>query len=84
MAVAGVCHSDDHFTTGDMVPTPDFAAVMEAAGVPPVEYFPCSAVTKVQASSRRSAPACAPCSPVIELRSRSSQRAVPAGGVRRA
>jgi len=40
MAVAGVCHSDDHFTTGDMVPTPDFAAVMEAAGVPPVEYFP--------------------------------------------
>ena len=22
MAVAGVCHSDDHFATGDMVPTP--------------------------------------------------------------
>ncbi|WP_319446016.1 MULTISPECIES: NDMA-dependent alcohol dehydrogenase [unclassified Mycobacterium] len=40
MAVAGVCHSDDHFTTGDMVPTPDLAAVMEASGVPPVDYFP--------------------------------------------
>jgi Zn-dependent alcohol dehydrogenase len=23
MAVAGICHSDDHFATGDMVPTPD-------------------------------------------------------------
>jgi S-(hydroxymethyl)glutathione dehydrogenase/alcohol dehydrogenase len=40
MAVAGVCHTDDHFTTGDMVPAPDFAAIMEAAGAPPVDYFP--------------------------------------------
>jgi NDMA-dependent alcohol dehydrogenase len=40
MAVAGICHSDDHFTTGDMVPTPALAAIMEATGAPPSEYFP--------------------------------------------
>ena len=40
MAVAGICHSDDHFTTGDMVPTPALAAIMEASGAPPPEYFP--------------------------------------------
>lgn len=40
MAVAGICHSDDHFTTGDMVPTPGLAAIMEAAGAPVPEYFP--------------------------------------------
>ncbi|WP_102142784.1 NDMA-dependent alcohol dehydrogenase [Mycobacterium hubeiense] len=40
MAVAGICHSDDHFATGDMIPTPDFAALMEASGAPPLEYFP--------------------------------------------
>jgi S-(hydroxymethyl)glutathione dehydrogenase/alcohol dehydrogenase len=40
MAVAGICHSDDHFATGDMVPTPELSAIMAAAGVPPWEYFP--------------------------------------------
>jgi NDMA-dependent alcohol dehydrogenase len=40
MAVAGVCHSDDHFATGDMVPTPDLAAMMEAMGMPRLDYFP--------------------------------------------
>jgi NDMA-dependent alcohol dehydrogenase len=40
MAVAGVCHSDDHFATGDMVPTPELEAIMGAIGVPPVDYFP--------------------------------------------
>ncbi|MFL6083754.1 MAG: NDMA-dependent alcohol dehydrogenase [Mycobacterium sp.] len=40
MAVAGICHSDDHFTTGDMVPGPEFAAVMEAAGAPSPDFFP--------------------------------------------
>jgi NDMA-dependent alcohol dehydrogenase len=40
MAVAGVCHSDDHFATGDMVPTPELSAMMAAAGVPPWDYFP--------------------------------------------
>ena len=28
MAVAGICHSDDHFTTGDMDPTPALAGIM--------------------------------------------------------
>jgi NDMA-dependent alcohol dehydrogenase len=40
MAVAGICHSDDHFSTGDMVPTPDTVAIMEAMGVPVPDYFP--------------------------------------------
>jgi Zn-dependent alcohol dehydrogenase len=40
MAVAGICHSDDHFATGDMVPTPDLAAILEAAGAPRLDYFP--------------------------------------------
>ena len=40
MAYAGVCHSDDHFATGDMVPTPELAAMMEAIGTPRLDYFP--------------------------------------------
>lgn len=40
MAVAGVCHSDDHFATGDYIPTPELAAIMEASGVPVADYFP--------------------------------------------
>ena len=40
MSVAGICHSDDHFTTGDMVAPPDLEAVMEAMGAPRLEYFP--------------------------------------------
>ena len=40
MAVAGLCHSDDHFVTGDMVPTADMVAIMEATGAPVPEYFP--------------------------------------------
>ena len=40
MAVAGICHSDDHFTTGDCVPTPGLAAMMEAMGLPTPDFFP--------------------------------------------
>ena len=40
MAVAGVCHSDDHFTTGDCIPSPDLAAIMAATGGAGPEYFP--------------------------------------------
>lgn len=40
MAVAGICHTDEHFTTGDMVPTADLTAMMAAIGAPPAEYFP--------------------------------------------
>ena len=29
--VAGLCHSDEHFITGDMVPPPE---MLEAAGLP--------------------------------------------------
>jgi NDMA-dependent alcohol dehydrogenase len=40
MAVAGICHSDDHFATGDMDPTPELAAIMEATGAPRLDYYP--------------------------------------------
>ncbi len=40
MAVAGVCHSDDHFATGDCIPTPELAALMEATGMLVPDYFP--------------------------------------------
>jgi S-(hydroxymethyl)glutathione dehydrogenase/alcohol dehydrogenase len=40
MAVAGVCHSDNHFATGDCIFPPELAAVMEASGVPVPDYFP--------------------------------------------
>jgi NDMA-dependent alcohol dehydrogenase len=40
MAVAGVCHSDDHFATGDTVPTPEMIEMMRAAGLPASESFP--------------------------------------------
>ncbi|HKV22336.1 MAG TPA: NDMA-dependent alcohol dehydrogenase [Mycobacterium sp.] len=40
MSVAGICHTDEHFTTGDMVPTPDLDAMMAAIGAPPPDYFP--------------------------------------------
>lgn len=40
MAVAGICRSDDHFATGDMIPAPETAAIMAAAGMVMPEYFP--------------------------------------------
>jgi NDMA-dependent alcohol dehydrogenase len=40
MAVAGICHSDDHFATGDSVPSDDLVAMMKAAGQPVPEWFP--------------------------------------------
>ena len=39
-AYAGVCHSDEHFYTGDSVPSPDMEELMRAAGVPVPEWFP--------------------------------------------
>ncbi|MDT5332885.1 MAG: hypothetical protein QOF31_4182 [Mycobacterium sp.] len=40
MAVAGVCHSDDHFATGDSIPSPQMVETMRAAGLPTPEWFP--------------------------------------------
>ena len=40
MAVSGLCHSDDHFATGDGVPDESMVAVMQAAGVPTPDWFP--------------------------------------------
>jgi NDMA-dependent alcohol dehydrogenase len=37
MAVAGICHSDDHLFTGDVVPTPE---VLAASGLPAPDWFP--------------------------------------------
>jgi NDMA-dependent alcohol dehydrogenase len=40
MKVAGLCHSDDHFATGDGVPGPEIAAMLQAAGINMPEWFP--------------------------------------------
>lgn len=40
MAYAGICHSDEHFFTGDSVPSPDMEEMMRASGVPVPEWFP--------------------------------------------
>lgn len=40
MAYAGVCHSDEHFYSGDSVPSADMEEMMRAAGVPVPEWFP--------------------------------------------
>jgi len=37
VAVAGICHSDDHVVTGDVVPTPE---VLAATGMPAPDWFP--------------------------------------------
>jgi NDMA-dependent alcohol dehydrogenase len=40
MAYAGICHSDEHFHSGDAVPGPDMEEMMRASGVPVPEWFP--------------------------------------------
>lgn len=40
MAFAGICHSDDHFFTGDSVPSKDMEDLMRASGVAVPEWFP--------------------------------------------
>ncbi|AEV71010.1 oxidoreductase, Rxyl_3153 family [Mycolicibacterium rhodesiae NBB3] len=40
MAVAGICHSDDHYATGDGVMSPELTAMVEATGGSAPEYFP--------------------------------------------
>jgi S-(hydroxymethyl)glutathione dehydrogenase/alcohol dehydrogenase len=40
MSVAGVCHSDDHYATGDGVFSPELTAMVEATGGSAPEYFP--------------------------------------------
>ena len=40
MAVAGICHSDDHYASGDGVMSPELTAMIEATGGSPPEYFP--------------------------------------------
>lgn len=40
MAYAGICHSDEHFYTGDSVPPAEMEDMMRAAGVKVPEWFP--------------------------------------------
>jgi len=40
MAYAGICHSDEHFYTGDSVPPSDMEEMMRAAGVDVPDWFP--------------------------------------------
>jgi NDMA-dependent alcohol dehydrogenase len=40
LVVAGVCHSDDHFATGDAMPPAEKIEMMRAAGLAVPEFFP--------------------------------------------
>ncbi|CAA0124529.1 NDMA-dependent alcohol dehydrogenase [Mycolicibacterium vanbaalenii] len=40
MVNASVCHTDDHFATGDCLPSPEMADMMRAAGLQTPEMFP--------------------------------------------
>jgi S-(hydroxymethyl)glutathione dehydrogenase/alcohol dehydrogenase len=40
MAVAGVCHSDDHYSTGDGIASGQLAAIIEGTGGSVPEFFP--------------------------------------------
>ena len=40
MSVAGICHSDDHFATGDSIPDEGLVAAIKAAGMAVPEWFP--------------------------------------------
>jgi NDMA-dependent alcohol dehydrogenase len=40
MAAAGICHTDDHFATGDAVPSPELVDMMRAAGMATPDWFP--------------------------------------------
>ena len=41
MAVAGICHSDDHFATGDGVPSPEIVEMFRAGGAAiSTDFFP--------------------------------------------
>jgi S-(hydroxymethyl)glutathione dehydrogenase/alcohol dehydrogenase len=40
MVAASVCHTDDHFATGDAVPSPELVDMMRAAGMDTPDLFP--------------------------------------------
>ena len=75
LAASGLCHSDEHLVTGDMVLDPEIAAMMG------LEQFPSSAATRAPARSSRSARA-SPASP--SATTSSSASSPPAAGARRA
>lgn len=40
IAVAGICHSDDHYATGDGVAGERLAAIMQTHGIPLPDLYP--------------------------------------------
>ena len=56
MAVAGICHSDEHLITGDMVPPPEMVELMAAAGVASPDWFPLLGGHEGAGSARRYPP----------------------------
>ncbi len=60
MAVAGVCHSDDHFATGDCIFPPELVAVIEATGRRLRSTSPSLVGTKVPELSKKLVSECGP------------------------
>ena len=78
MAVAGICHSDDHLFTGDVVPTPE---VLAASGQPAPDWFPLLGGHEGAGVVEEVGPGVTAVRPGTTSRSRSSPRAAVAGFV---
>ena len=84
MAVAGICHSDDHYATGDGVTSPDLAAIVEATGGTVPEYFPMLGGHEGAGVVEEVGPGVRSVQPGDHVAFRSSPPAEPAGGACRA
>ncbi len=80
MAVAGICHSDDHYATGDTVPDPAMVEALRAAGVPTPDWFPLLGGYEGAGVVEQVGPNVAMLNPLTEWACRSSPLAAAAGG----
>ena len=84
MAVAGICHSDDHYSTGDGVMSRQLAAIVEATGGTVPEFFPMLGGHEGAGVVEEVGPVSGRCGRATVSRPRSSPPAGRVGGVCRA
>jgi Zn-dependent alcohol dehydrogenase len=81
MAVPGICHSDDHYSTGDGVMTEQLARIVEATGGFVPEFFPMLGGHEGAGVVEEVGPGVRSVQPGTTYRPRTSRRAEGAGGV---
>ena len=74
MVTAGICHTDDHFATGDAVPWTELVEMMRAAGMATPDWSPLIGGQWAPASSKKSVPGVSSFSRAITSGCRSSPR----------